>query len=286
MDEMLKLIKEVNSNEVGDSSYDSIEWLSILFKRLSLLEYGTSWIDQRLYTGADVRPMAFLRIESATLWYEQNLLSSSSLYKLFISKAKEHGYSEKYAVSHAANLREIQNRVAFLDSIYFSIDYFITQLSEIHNIIQQGQTKVNHFSKLLEHFDIQDSGGTRNNIMMEIKSLLPDSMISSKTDFTESSSSKLSYLKAFEYLTLIRNSLHNNGFTNKAMANLTIGPIKYTNLQKGQSLQCVGLPNLILLIIQMINVIEDLCLLSVKEQPAECVDPYLRDMKDRLGFYL
>ncbi len=285
MNETLKLIKSVNSYEVGGNSYDSIEWLSILFNRFSSLKYATSWIDQGTYAGTDVRLMVLFRIESATLWYEQNLISSSNLYEIFASRVEEHGYSKGLGISHISIQREVQNRIGFLDSVYFSIDYFISQLSEIHNITQSGQRKVDHFSNLLKHFNIENSGKTRNNIMKELKSLLPNSMSASEADFTEPSSAKLPYLKAFEYLTLIRNSLHNNGFSNKNMDNLSIGPIKYTDIQRNQSLNCMGLPNLILLILQMINAIEELCLLSVVEQPAERVDPHLNFMKDNLGFY-
>jgi len=285
MNETLKLINFVNSYPIENQTYESTEWLSILFNRFSKLEYTTTWIDSGMYTGVDVRPMVLFRIESATLWYEQNIISSSAIYENFISTGLKHGYDNDFLIKHTANLREVQNRVAFLDSVYFSIDYFVTQLSKIHNINQQGQGKTKHFSKLLEHFNIPDSGETRNNIIKELRELLPDNMNAIKPNFLESSSSKLPYTKTFEYLSLIRNSLHNNGFANKNMANLTIGPFNYKNIEKNKSLDCMGLPNLILLIIQMINILEKLCLLSIKEKTAAEVDPHLQTMESNLGYY-
>lgn len=277
--------ESINSYELGGKPYSSVDWLIILFNKFSRLEYSQGWLDQNLFTGADVRPMVLLQIESATLWYEQNLISSRHLNQEFLSAAETHGYDAKFSLYQAFVLREVQNRVAFLDSVYFSIDYFITRLTAIHNIQSQSQNKVNKFAQLLKYFNLEKDGERKDVVIAQVRELIPDSMKIHEGLFVERSKSELKYLKSFEYLTLIRNSLHNNGFANKSMANLKVGIFEYSNIIKAKRLECMGLPNLIILIIQMINVIEKLCLLSAREIPEEQVDPYLRSIKEELGFY-
>lgn len=285
MDKLSELNESVNSYELGGESYSSIKWLAILFNKFSKLEYSQGWIERELFTSIDVRPMVLLQIESATLWYEQNLISSRDLNQEFLSAAISHGYDTNFGTYQAYVLREVQNRVGFLDSVYFAIDHFITKMIAIHAIDSQGQNKVNQFLRLLEHFGLEKKGEKRKAIVCELRELVPCDMKKHGHLFAERGESEPKYLKTFEYLTLIRNCLHNNGFANKSMANLQVGPFEYLNIKKDGRIECMGLPNLILLVVQMVNIIEKLCLLSSAEIPQKQIDPYLQSLKDELGFY-
>ncbi|QDT15327.1 hypothetical protein CA12_14110 [Alienimonas californiensis] len=229
--------------------------------------------------------MVLLRIESATIWYEQNVLASMELGERYVRNIVALGYSEKFAVDHTTMLREVKNRVGYLDSVYFAIDYFISKMIEIHSVTHSGQNKASDFLSLLRHFSMEASGATKQGILSEIQSYLPSSMAADRCVLDEHSTAMVPYQKSFEYLTLIRNSLHNNGFANKAMNNLVIGPFEYKGIVKNQSLQCLGISNLVVLIMQMVNCIELLCEQSAAEVPALQSDPHMEFMKNQLGFY-
>jgi len=282
MNELEKIITDVNSFKVDDNTYKSLDWLSILFNRFSKLKYH-SWVEGGLYSDADVRPMVFFRIESSTLWYEQNIISSVSSSNEFIECFLKHGYSNEFTAKHISILRETHNRAGFLDSIYFSIDYFISKISEIHKIKQPGQGKVKHFSNLLEYFDMLNSGERKNKIMIEFMDLLPKEMNESRDLFIDRNENKITYLKIFEYLTLIRNSLHNNGFSSKELPNLVIGPIKFTEVKKGKRINFASLPQIIFLFVQIINVLEMLCEKSVNEVSTEIKDLHLESIEEELS---
>src|SRR5690606_27198234 len=140
-------------------------------------------------------------------------------------------------------------------------------------------------SSLLDHFSMRTAGPTKQEIVSEILSHLPTSMAASCSELTERSSATVPFQKSFEYLTLIRNSLHNNGFATKNMNNLVIGPFEYKGIVENQSLQCMDIPNLVVLILQMVNCIEQLCERSVAKITAPQNDPHLEFMKSQLGFY-
>ena len=283
MSNLKSLVVSVNSYELDGKSYRGDEWLSILFSRFSNLKYAGKWIEDGTFGGTDVRPMVLFRIESATIWYEQNILASLELYNRYTQDILAHGYSEKFTTYHSGILREVNNRIGYLDSVYFAIDYFIAKMIKIHDIKHSGQNKVKDFTALLRHFSMEAAGATKKEIMSEIKLHLPGSMAASHSILSEQSNVKVPFQKSFEYLTLIRNSLHNNGFANKDMNNLIIGPFKYTEIVKDESLQCMGIPNLILLILQMVNCIEQLCEQSVREIPTPQNDPHMEFMKGKLG---
>lgn len=195
-------------------------------------------------------------------------------------------YSEEFAIDHSALWREVRNRAGYLDSVYFEIDYFISQMLVIHNIKPLNRNKASNFFSLLCYFSMENAGSTKQEIISEIRSHLPTCMETSRSALVEQSGSMVPFRKSFEYLTLIRNSLHNNGFANKDMDNLVIGPFEYKGIVKDQSLQCMGLPNLVVLIMQMINCIEQLCEQSVVEITAPKKDPHLEFMKSKVGYYL
>tara|TARA_A100001391_G_scaffold197455_1_gene177596 strand:+ start:6054 stop:6914 length:861 start_codon:yes stop_codon:yes gene_type:complete len=285
MSDFKNLIVSSNSFELAGESYKIEEWLSILFSRFSNLKYTNEWVNNGTFEGTDVRPMVLLRIESATIWYEQNVFASSELCERYVQNIIAHGYDKKFAINHLANLREVKNRIGYLDSVYFAIDYFISKMLEIHGVSHSGNNKVSDFAALLSHFSMETSGATTQEILSEIKLHLPSSMAAIHSILSERSSVMVPFKKSFEYLTLIRNSLHNNGFANKNMNNLVIGPFEYKKIVKNKSLECMGAPNLIVLILQMVNCIEQLCEQSVRQIPAPQNDPYMEHMKSQLGFY-
>lgn len=285
MKNLQELVESVNSLELAGKSYGAREWLSILFSRFSGLKYATEWIESEKYTGVDVRPMVLFRVESATIWYEQNIVASVELCNQYERIILDHGYEREFAIKHAANLREIQNRVGYLDSVYFAFDYFVSQMLKIHGIEHKGQNKVSDFEALLGYFSMETSGSTKRQILSDIQFHLPESMSGSVDALVEPSDGLVTFQKSFEYLTLIRNSLHNNGFANKNMNNLVIGPFKYRNIKKNESLWCLSLPHLLVLILQIVNCIEQLCERSVCEVPSNHVDPNLQSLHGALGFY-
>lgn len=285
MKNLQELVDSVNSLELDGENYSAREWLSILFSGFSDLKYATEWIDTGKYTGVDVRPMVFLRVESATIWYEQNIVASVELCNKYEQMILDHGYDRNFAIKHAVNLRETNNRVGYLDSIYFAFDYFVSQMLMIHRIEHKGQNKVSDFGALLGHFSMEASGSTKCQILSEIRYHLPESMSKSAEALVEKNDGMITFQKSFEYLTLIRNSLHNNGFANKSMNNLVIGPFEYRDIKKNHSLSCLGLPNLLVLILQIVNCMEILCEKSVKEVPSIHVDPHLKVLHGKLGFY-
>jgi hypothetical protein len=285
MSDFKNLVVSANSSELAGRSYGAVEWLSILFSRFESLKYASEWIEAGTFEETDARPMVLFRIESATIWYEQNILASLELCERYAQVIVAHGYDEKLAISHSVMLREVKNRVGYLDSVYFAIDYFISKMLKIHGVAHSGQNKVSNFLSLLGHFSMETAGATKQEILSEIQLHLPPSMGASNSTLAEQSGDMVPFQKSFEYLTLIRNSLHNNGFANKTMNNLVIGPFEYKGIVKDKSLQCMGISNLVVLILQMVNCIEQLCERSAREIPTPQNDPHLEFMKSQLGLY-
>ncbi|QOJ08655.1 hypothetical protein [Nitrosomonas sp. H1_AOB3] len=285
MNEFKKLVNFANSYELAGKSYGAEQWLSILFSRFASLKYKDKWIKAGTFEGTDLRPMTLSRIVNATIWYEQNILASLKLHDQYAQDIVNHSFSEEFAIDHSAIWREVMNRSGYLDSVYFAIDYFISQMIKIHGVALSRQNKASNFLSLLRHFSMETAGSTKQEIVSEIRLHLPTSMGTSRSALVEQSDSMVPFQKSFEYLTLIRNSLHNNGFANKTMNDLVIGPFEYKGIVKNQSLQCMGIPNLVVLILQMVNCIEQLCERSVAEITAPQNDPHLEFMKSRLGFY-
>ncbi|SDY79577.1 hypothetical protein SAMN05421881_10646 [Nitrosomonas halophila] len=76
MSDFKNLVNLVNSFELAGKRYGAEQWLSILFSRFASLKYTDEWIKAGTFEETDVRPMALFRIESATIWYEQNILQA------------------------------------------------------------------------------------------------------------------------------------------------------------------------------------------------------------------
>lgn len=281
---MKQVINIFFSNKIGDQNIPAREFLAILFEKFSKLKYTNEWQEGGLFDQLDTRPQVFLRIESATLILDQNIFATDKLYQEFCANGLKVGYGQKFIERHVYMMREVGLRTAFLDAIFYSIDYLVYELNQAHGLETASRDKQKAFNALLSHLKLQDHGLKKTVLIKEIAELLPGSMKAVSYVFKEANDSLVTYTKIHEYLTLIRNSLHNNGFSNKDMPNLKVGPFVFENIKSNEYLQCLGISNHVFIVFCMLHVLESICEVSVAMHPKLIADPHLCYLQNKLGY--
>ena len=275
-----KFLEELYSTNIDEKSVK----LSVLLKNFINFMGQSTWnnfITSELLSTDDFRYAVFGRIEIATATYYHSLRQALEVFPQIIQDScDELGYSFDFAFGLAGIEKEIQLRVAFIDRYFYNIDHFIQVMNRKFSFAAPGNTKRKQqvFGEMLAHFGLNDKYFTPKSIF-ELISTIEDVDDSGFADLVrDTSDRRIKYTDLFEFLANIRNSLHNNGFSNKTMNNLSLGQLIY-EVKKDELLNCLSLSHLLALLFPLTKILIEVVDKSVSIHPGLLTDPFREKVK-------
>ncbi len=251
-----------------------------LFIRFMEKSIHNKFADEGVLDGRDFRSALFVRVEIAIATYYLSVKQSLSNFDEIIVDSLELGYDFEFALLLAGGEREVQLRTSFLDRYFYTIDHFIQCMEREFGFASADNTKRKQqvFQEMLKHFDFEEKFVTPKRIF----DLISMGKNSSNSDFLESlrdnSDRKIKYSDLYEYVANVRNSLHNNGYSNKTLNNLSVGKLKY-EMRKGEFLRCLSLPHLLTLLIPLTKILEEVVTKAVAIKPDLVLDPFSEEVR-------
>jgi hypothetical protein len=89
------------------------------------------------------------------------------------------------------------------------------------------------------------------------------------------------YGKFYEYAATMRNSLHNNGFSNKTLNNLDLGVISFKNIKSGEFITCLSTFHILFLSLPITHILERVVEKTIALYPGELIyDPFTKKLDD------
>ena len=274
------LLEEIYSTKINGKSVE----LSELLKNFINFMGQSTWnnfITSELLSTEDFRYAVFGRIEIAAATYYHSLRQALGVFPQIIQDScEELGYNFDFAFGLAGLEKEIQLRVAFIDRYFYNIDHFIQVMNRQFSFANPGNTKRKQqvFGEMLAHFDLNDKYFTPQSIFELISNVEDEGNSEFSELMRDTSDRKIKYTDLYEFLANIRNSLHNNGFSNKTMNNLTLGQLKY-EVKKDELLNCLSLSHLLALLFPLTKILVEVVAKSVVIHPTLLTDPFREEVK-------
>jgi hypothetical protein len=254
-----------------------------LFIRFMEKSIHDKFSQEGVLDGRDFRSALFVRIEIAIATYYHSVKQSLANFDEIISDSLELGYDLEFALLLAGGEREVQLRTSFLDRYFYTIDHFIQCMEREFSFASADNTKRKQqvFQEMLKHFGLEENAFTPKRIF----DLISTGRSANNSDFLEAlrdnSDRKIKYSDLYEYVANVRNSLHNNGYSNKTLNNLSVGKLKY-EMRKGEFLRCLSLPHLVALLIPLTKILEEVVTKAVAIKPDFILDPFGEEVRRHL----
>lgn len=275
-DQSTTLWNQVNQITFGSQNVFAWELTRMAINSCSVLAYQNQENSGINLRTVDARFQVFARIEVSLLNYHLSLISTSESMRSLIQETLNVGYSLAMAINSTTLMREVLLRTAFLDQFFFHIEYFIQQMNKHHNFISRhgSKTKQQYFLEMLRHFGLESSKFQSSELKKIIECHFPSAekaaLIAADCDNRDAPLGDY-----YTYLAAIRNSLHNNGYSNKRLNNWSLGVVKFEKIEAGEALLCQGCAQVIALTIPLIRILERIVLHSIQLDPDLCIiDPY------------
>lgn len=280
--ELILADKHVKSLYTFETELNKVDYILLLRLFIRFMERSVhgQLIETDQISRQDSRYAAFVRIEIAAVTYYHSINQTTGSVREMIADAMSLGYTFEFSLSLASNEREVQLRIAFLDRYFYNLDHFIQVMNREFSFASPSNTKRKQqvFTEMLSHFQMETKHFTPKNIFDMLSQVSEVGELKFIEFLRNNSDRKIKYSDIFEYVANIRNSLHNNGFSNKSLNNLEIGRLKYTAI-KDEYLTCLSLPHLLTLLIPLTKILEEIVIASVALKPQLLEDPYLKVVK-------
>jgi len=281
-DEMIALVRNSYCEEIKGASVPQAKLLQCFYDFLGTLN-GEKWDSTGACSKDDLRRQTLARLDVQTASYYLSVSYGERDPKALLQDAIDLNGENLTAKDLAGYLRSTTLRLAWLDGMFFSIDHLIGEMNEVFNFAPGGnKNKQQMFAAMLKHFNLD----TKKFIAPDICKFLTDraSCPPELTDLLKNSQSSvtLMYPQAYEYLVLLRNALHNNGYLNKNMNNKSFGDLHFHDLKEDKHADCFSLPHLMILFAAVAKIVEEVCEASFSLQP-HIEDKYLAAMNATLS---
>jgi hypothetical protein len=175
-------------------------------------------------------------------------------------------------------------RISFWDRYFYGIEYFVQQMNKRFSFITDKSThaKQFYFQEMLNFFGLGAETYNINDIFIELNNHFPEG----NSDFIQSAERNkkqtlIPYVKFYEYAATMRNSLHNNGFSNKTLNNLDLGVVSYQNIKAGEMINCLSAFHVLILSFPLTQIIQKVVEKTLILAPNELIfDPYTKGLDD------
>ena len=251
------------------------------------LDYQNKWLDDGLLDKLDFRFQTFARIEMHTIAYHLSIVSTKNDVENLINECLSLGYSLETAISSVGAMREVSLRISFWDRFFYTVEHFVQQMNAKYTFIDNTSThsKKHYFQAMLDFFGVGQEVIRTKEIVKLFKENYPDknSWLVSKIDGNlKDRDVRLS--KLYEYAAALRNSLHNNGFSNKTLNNLDIGLCRFSGIKKGEFIDCLSVFHVLSLSLVITEALQRITQKSINMFPEDVIyDPFTKKLDDHVN---
>lgn len=259
------------TNNINGRDIANTELLKILIKRLENLGYE-NWTQPNLDKN-DIRMQLFVKFDFYTSYYYHNMNLTIENYDKIVEDNLDLGYSYQFT-SESMIFKEVYERTNYLSKIYFDLEYFLQQVNKKISYVDFNKTKKksHFFNSLINHIGIIKSINI-NEIITEINNIYGNELL------YKVKNREVEFSIIFDYLTTFRNSLHNNGFSQKTLNKIDFGgiPIEIKQDQQVNINHCV----LFILIFCQIVIFEKIVKKLLVDYPELWQDEYLNHIETK-----
>ncbi|MGV0966056.1 hypothetical protein [Empedobacter falsenii] len=263
------------TNSINGKDVLNTTLLKILIQKLESIGYE-DWNHQN-FNKNDVRMQLFVKFDFYTSYYFHNINLTIENYDKIVEDNLELGYSYEFS-SESMIFKEVYERTNYLSKFFFDLEYFLQQVNKkiSYSDATKSKKKNYFFNSLINKIGIENSLNI-NCIIMEINRIYGSDLLFKVKD------RKIEYSLIFDYLTTFRNSLHNNGFSQKTLNKIDFGGILIEIKQNEQVNinHCV----LFILIFCQIVIFEKIVKKLLVDYPELWQDEYLNHIETKRKFY-
>lgn len=252
---------------------------------LGSLLYQNDWKEDERLKVIDFRFQTFARLETHALSNHLSIISNFNNLEGMINECLSLGYSLEMAINAVVIMRSVALRISYWDRVFYSIEYYIQRMNDHFSFMPNSSThrKSHYFAKMLEYFDLANSTISAQELVDILSRHCPEELKPLNSFLADRIPNRSIHFSTFyEYAATLRNSLHNNGYSNKTLNNLDIGLSRFENISAGHSINCMSLYHLLTLSVALIEVFQRITGKTLELHLGLVIpDPFIADMISR-----
>lgn len=240
-------------------SYKEILFEDILFVFLEFLYKSKIYSAKYNFDREDVRKTYIGRLELLTYNKIQDLkLNRLNFKPLFIDSLENYNYSLKEIISMTIEQKSTLYRTEFISSTFFYFEHVLKKIIKAHNIdTSKVRNKQQVLRVVLEYFEIEEKLDLKI-VLDEVISRCNESSEQVKNLLIQENSFFKTKTEMFLKFVNIRNSLHDNGVSNKDEIEIKIGKVSFSKVNKGEHHQSMNIMQVIILEMILFFIFEEI----------------------------
>lgn len=239
--------------------YESILFEDILFIFLEFLYKSGIYSVKYDLCKDDVRKTFVGRLELATYNKIQDLkLNRLNFKSLFIDSLENYNYSLNEIISMTIEQKSTSYKTEFISSTFFYFEHLLKKIIKAHNIdVTKATKKQQPLRIVLEYFEIEEKLDLKI-VLEKVLSRCNESSEKVKELLIQEFSLYKTKTEMFLKFVNIRNSLHDNGISNKDEIEIKIGKIKFNKVEKGKHHLSMNIMQVIILELILFFIFEEI----------------------------
>ncbi len=240
-------------------SYESILFEDILFIFLEFLHKSEICSSKCKLNRIDVRKTFVGRLELATYNKIQDFkLNRLNFKSLFIDSLENYNYSLKEIISMTIEQKSTLYKTEFISSTFFYFEHLLKKIIKAHNIdVTKATKKQQPLRIVLEYFEIEEKLDLKI-VLEKVLSRCNESSEKVKELLIQEHSLYKTKTEMFLKFVNIRNSLHDNGISNKDEIEIKIGKIKFNKVEKCKHHLSMNIMHVIILELILFFIFEEI----------------------------
>lgn len=241
-------------------SYQNIHCKDMIFLLLEYINKSPIYKAKYSFKSTDIRKGLFSRLELISFnKYQDYKLNKENFKILFLDGLENFEMEIEQLINMIIVNKEVEYRTNLINQTYFAMEHLLSNLIKEYNI-EDGKglrNKQKLLSVVLRYFNIEDKLDLKN-VTEEILKRCPESSTEFRKLFLQETTSKKGMVEMFLKFINMRNSLHDNGISNKDEIALKIGKINFNKVEKDEHNMSVGMPQIIVIILISIYIFEQI----------------------------
>lgn len=241
-------------------SYQNIHCKDMVFLLLEYINKSPIYKAKYSFKSTDIRKGLFSRLELISFnKYQDYKLNKENFKILFLDGLENFEIEIEQLINMIIVNKEVEYRTNLINQIYFAMEHLLSNLIKEYNIEggKDLRKKQQLLSVVLRYFNIEDKLDFKN-VTEDILKRCPESSTEFKKLFLQETTSKKGMVEMFSKFINMRNSLHDNGISNKDEIALKIGEINFKEVKKSQHNISMGMPQVIVIILISIYIFEQI----------------------------
>lgn len=247
-------------------SYENILFEDILFILLEFVYKSNIHTSKYNFNKLDVRRNFLGRIELTSYNKIQDLkLNRLNFKSLFIDSLEKYNFSIKEIISMSIENKSVAYKTEFINSTFFYYEHLLSKLVEAHNIDTSKVRKKQQLLKIiLDEFNIDDRINLKDTMSIIIQRC-SESSTEIKNLFLQEKNLFKTKTEIYLKLVNMRNSLHDNGVSNRDEIEIKIGKVKFDKVTKGEHHLSMSMIQVIILQLILIVIFEEVVEMSFEK---------------------